>query len=462
MKTKNQLNKNKKKSALFFTYIAIIALLFVIIGIVISCSNSKTNSYNIVKISGEEAFLYNMSKSSNGYITFADSSMSSAMLMEDGDLIAINFYFYDLYQNSNTKEYIIEGDQSLLYINRKLSSIIISQENDVILRQMNDSDIKELRSLVFEKEIPKEYLPFIEKIALNNKDIGLDFRHVYELSPSIIKMFNPSWMSIGGISQQDFNLLIGLNYTRTLWLNSSDTVISEPLPNMPQLKQIILSDVDIHDDIIEDFLGNNPQIEKVVLAEGNSSALSMIKNLKNLKSLSIVTDSKVLNLENLNTCKQLEVLNLVLGKVEKIENIEVLNELSSLRWLTLPAAITQDEFNSIINNHKDLEVLEMLGCKKVNNLKAITNLESLYGLVITDALYDKVTPKLLNQLRFLSLPKETFNDTTYVASLKKSLPECTIVPNDGFCLGSGWLFLLFPLIILFVIIRRKCLLRENI
>ncbi|MBN2481373.1 MAG: hypothetical protein JXB19_06520 [Bacteroidales bacterium] len=85
----------------------------------------------------------------------------------------------------------------------------------------------------------------------------------------------------------------------------------------------------------------------------------------------------------------------------------------------------------------------------------MSRLPGLYGLTVKEILHDSITPALLTSLKYLSLPEDVFEDSTYIASLRNSLSERTIVPNSGLCLGSGWLFLIFPMIFLFLLIRRK-------
>ena len=434
-----------------------LAIIILLIGAVISCSQKKSHLYDIVKVSAiEETSLNNFSKSWCAYSIYADSANSGAVLLQEGDVVYIDGLFWDYYQKLNTAEYKINANDSLLFINDKLASIWISPKDKTlpVMAQMSDSDIKELRSLVFDDEIPGDYLPYIEKIASLNKNIGLNVT-LNKATKPIVAMFDPLWMCLE-ITQQDFDFLTSLSHTKTLVLGVGDSVISEALPHMPELEHLIMSGSEFDDEIIDDFLANNQQIRKVTFNNCDLSNLSMIKDLNNLKSLSIFDDSDgiLLNLEDLKTFDQLEALSLFIAP-DNSDYIESLKELSSLRWLAVPPEITQDDFNAIIQNNKDLEVLELLLCENVTDLSTLTNLPNLTGLVVSDSLYDRTTPTTLSQLKYLSIPFETYKDSIYIASLQKVLPDCTIVPNEGFCLGSGWLFLLFPLILLFVLGKKN-------
>jgi hypothetical protein len=55
----------------------------------------------------------------------------------------------------------------------------------------------------------------------------------------------------------------------------------------------------------------------------------------------------------------------------------------------------------------------------------------------------------MKDLRYLSVPGNSRQDSAYILALEKALPGCIIVPNSGACLGSGWLLLMVPVLFLF-------------
>jgi hypothetical protein len=68
---------------------------------------------------------------------------------------------------------------------------------------------------------------------------------------------------------------------------------------------------------------------------------------------------------------------------------------------------------------------------------------------------DTASIKSLKSLKYLSLPDKMLKDTLLKADLKRSLPGTIIVANHGFCLGTGWLLLIIPLLLVFRILSRK-------
>jgi hypothetical protein len=117
--------------------------------------------------------------------------------------------------------------------------------------------------------------------------------------------------------------------------------------------------------------------------------------------------------------------------------------------------VTQDGFNSFIECHPGLEVVEIFDNDTIKNLQPLLNLRKLIGLTVTDTLTDFATIKSLKNLKYLSLPKKIMNDTIRKTELQKSLPDTRIVSNQGVCLGSGWLLLLIPLILVLRVFTRQ-------
>jgi hypothetical protein len=117
---------------------------------------------------------------------------------------------------------------------------------------------------------------------------------------------------------------------------------------------------------------------------------------------------------------------------------------------------TQDGFNSFIESHPNLEVVELINNDTIKNIQSLLNLKKIEGLIVTDKPTDLATIKSLKTLKYLSLHEDILNDTIIKTELQKSLPDTRIVPNHGICLGSGWLLLIIPFILLIrAFIRQK-------
>ena len=188
-------------------FIKVIYLVFFILfGAIISCSNKEDHIYDIIHIQGDGEIM-NLSKSLFIYAIEADSGSSTSLLIEKDDMINIGEHLlYGL--RSDEGVYRLESNDSLLYINGALSSIFISKDQNVlpIINKLSDSEILALRSVSFGDTINEAYLPILDKIASVHPNIGLRFENGPHAS--ILEKFNPTWLFIGELSEEDLPLLL--------------------------------------------------------------------------------------------------------------------------------------------------------------------------------------------------------------------------------------------------------------
>ena len=260
-----------------------------------------------------------------------------------------------------------------------------------------------------------------------------------------MQIFKPAFIAGVSLSREDIIHLSGLDNLEFLSASLKDSAYPEPLPAMPKLKQLLLTDIPKNINIGDDFLINNKQIEKLTIMQSGRISLLFIKPLKNLRELIINGSEAIENTGLIRNNKHIELLS-VDGNM--LNNGNYLKELTGIRWITFYEDISQDEFNSFVAAHPNLEVVELINNDSVGDLRQLSDLKRLYGLVVTDTLTDIATVKSLKSLKYLSLPSEVLKDSKKLALIQNELPATRIVANYGVCLGSGWLLLIFPLIIL--------------
>jgi hypothetical protein len=180
--------------------------------------------------------------------------------------------------------------------------------------------------------------------------------------------------------------------------------------------------------------------------------LAIIQPLQNLKELVIRGADTIVNLEKINEHPGLEVLSLA---GDKLSFDLSLIRLPRLRWITIPSRISQEAFNKLVDTHPDLEVVEIFRNDTIRDLRPLGKLTKLCGLAVMDTITDIPSVKMLKNLKYLSLPKNQVDDSTKTAEWKHALPGTVIVANEGFCLGSGWLLLLIPLVFFITILIRS-------
>jgi hypothetical protein len=130
-------------------------------------------------------------------------------------------------------------------------------------------------------------------------------------------------------------------------------------------------------------------------------------------------------------------------------------DLPSLRWITISSLLPQGAFESLITSNPNLEVVEIIKNSNITNLQPLLSLKNLYGLTVVDTLTDITTIKSLTNLKYLSLPDGIMNDSIKRAVIRKALPGTVLAANEGVCLGSGWLLLLIPFVMILGFITKN-------
>lgn len=454
---------NRESKRISWLPIALMVILVVIlIGIWYQFKEEKR--FAVVNFYGKGSAI-NLSKNYNLTQFYSTKKNKGSVLAEKGDLLGFNTILIPFDKVKEDSLLIDDSGDSLVFVNGKINSLIISDKADLLpwFDKMKDSDLSDLKTICFQSKIPESYIPYLKKIANQKPNTALiieenDSVNILESYFKKAAFFKPRFVSVF-LSQKQFPLLKHFEMVKHLYLVVPDSVITTPLPNMSYLKQCIVYGDNIKA-IHPSFLTNNKQVEKLGLFACLTD-YTFLQQLVNLKQLSINNFDCEGNLEKIANLQdkfpELSVL-IFSGVYSKIDR---LLEYKKLKWLGLPKNTTQKQFDSITTQLTDLQVLEFQGSNLIKNWAGLQKLPRLKGLIITDTLTDKASLYKLNEIRYLSVPQKNKKDSTNVLALEKALPGCLIVPNRGACLGSGWLLLLIPLTIMFsVIFNRKVLKRS--
>ena len=97
-------------------------------------------------------------------------------------------------------------------------------------------------------------------------------------------------------------------------------------------------------------------------------------------------------------------------------------------------------------------MVEILKCEGIKSLAPLAKLHELKALVFALPKDNEVSIepfKQMKQLRLLVLSEEVFKEKPgNLAELRGELPDCVIAEGEPFCLGSGRILLLVPLVAL--------------
>jgi hypothetical protein len=129
---------------------------------------------------------------------------------------------------------------------------------------------------------------------------------------------------------------------------------------------------------------------------------------------------------------------------EGVGDLSELKSLSRIRWFCFSPDVSQSDFAMFLQQHPQLRVIDLLGCDELNDLSPLTHLSGLQGLTLDLAIEDLSPLHQLENLDVLVLDEDFVDEEEY-KMLQAALPE-TQITMGGYCLGSGWILLLVPLI----------------
>ncbi|MFM2369326.1 MAG: hypothetical protein RL619_1626 [Bacteroidota bacterium] len=398
-----------------------------------------------------------------GYVQFPSNEKNyGALLTEKGDVLGFNGLIISFNETTNDSLKIDDSGDSLVFVNGKVNTIIVTEKANLIpwFKKMRTRTIDNLETIDFRSKIPVSYISYLKKIADLKPNTALTFEEndsKITIEDYIKKadFFKPYFIR-ASLKQNQLPLLAHWKTTESLHLNILDTAVTKSLPAMPVLKQCIINGSDTKY-INASFFNKNKQLENISLFACMPNYM-LLQSLKNLKQLTITNfdckgDLAVLK----NKFPKLSVL-IVSGL---FTNIHVLGDYKNIKWLGLPENTSQKQFDRITAQLFNLQVLELKGSNFVKSLNKLQQLPNLRGLVITDTVTDKQSLYALKELRYLSVPEKNKADSSYVQTLKMSLPGSIIVPNTGACMGSGWLLLLVPTVFLFSLVFPRKLLKKS-
>lgn len=164
--------------------------------------------------------------------------------------------------------------------------------------------------------------------------------------------------------------------------------------------------------------------------------------LLNGKAISIRLSDKDTSAKWLRTASigELPTLRLLVISVlwtRNARDLSVVEQLPRLAWVGFPENTTQKEFDRIVANQPDLEVVEIRS-EAIGDLSLLLSLRHLKALLIVQKSVDLDVLRQLKGVRYLAVSKDWFKSEAAetIKALEQALPDTFVAP---FCLGSGWI-----------------------
>lgn len=435
----------------------ILALLFLLTG----CK--KEPEFRIIEIRGVDA-VYNISRSWIYFGSYAEPDSAVFVKAGNGDLL------YAMNEDLDQAAFLVSGKHlggnpelifdtaypAAIFLDGTLHSVNLSMDSLPPLLPVSDAGngLSDVKSLYLELPLSPGLSEWLETSFQRHKNINLvvEGEDRDGQLANILKRFNPHWIYMPDLKlpgKRD-EWIGGLKDTRLLAVSRANYTTYDLCSNLPSIVSLILSG-DTGDPLTGLSLKELPKLRSLSIMDVMHVDMSWFENngyLENLFLINIDSISSVNNQAGISGLKSL-------GLTESVWEGE-LPVISGLAWMSMPGDISQESFSHWCSQQQELQILEIAGSDKITDLEPLRNLSGLNTLMINTPEAPFEPLKELRQLDLLVIEHGRFKDNQeQVDELRAALPQTRVVPGGGFCLGSGWILLLIPVIFIILFSGNK-------
>jgi hypothetical protein len=440
-------------------------ILSILVLIAASCSRNDQPTIHMVHIQGVSS-VFDLSKSHTYFGSYSLDDQISGMALEDGDLLYLlcgeepsDIFF----------RYHARQGESLTFKTDTLTPFKVSLNDGLFSLNLSDSaawewiaraggtEIDSLHSISVKLPISEREMGFLQQLAKTKPDVNLmlEAKDQVDQCDQVLALFKPDWLylTIDTSWIPGETALVNLKNLSLLGLEISQ--LTEPglskLYQLENLQQLILS-WDPEKGPAVDFK-KFKKLSSLALTKSEIKSLSQLNIPEKIKSLFFVECDSFIDIKAISTFKDLKIFGL--SGCDMLTESGPIAELTQLSWLSLPRSLSQSQFDNLLPGLKSLQVLEILDCDSVKDLTVLGSLTQLKALSVTSGPIDPMSLGSLDHLSLLVIKPDTgVSGENQVKELRTQLPTTLVVPGKGFCLGSGWLLLLIPAVVLGIFIMR--------
>jgi len=431
--------------------------------LVAGCVKSKDPVYRKVTITGP-AFCFNYSRSFGSFGSMAEENDSTALMVAGDDLlyILIDHQPLTLRYRETDGSYlsfsIDTADHFKIYQEEKIISLNLSDESDAWnwIEKTDQASFENLRSLYITSIPSEEQITTLKKISETNPSLGLvlEFEDNQQVIEDILSVFNPTWLVLPDIELKNITeeIIQNLNNLELFCVDGENLQDLDFIYSLPKLSSLIIPGWDPQTNGGFRFK-DIKNLESLTFIESEITDISSIGFLPDLKSIHFVECDTLSEINTLSRFTNLKSIGFT--QCGKISDISVINNIPSLTWLSFPPNITQVNFAGITDHLLFLQVVELIGCEEINDLSPLEKLSNLRAITLDVPVTDFTPLYQLTGLELIILKDDVFEEQgEAISELQDALPDTQIVPGGGLCLGSGWILLLIPLILIVRLIFR--------
>jgi len=431
-----------------------------------SCTTDTRPGYEILHIEGV-TWACNISTS---YAWFGSAYESEEQWevripVSDGDLL----YMWDdndmeLYYRYNAKDgnHLEVSYDTLkpdrVYVNGMLGQIQVMDENscqqlaDVLSISRADNRTPLLICDTITSEMLRELKESQEQLA--GCGIAIETDIAAGLFNELITICSPGWMVSDTLPfDLDKDRITVLENLELLWITGDFSKFFKHHQYFGNLESLIIAGWDPGDDESVPLSGLK-KLHTLTLAECSMTDLSNFEFPRRLQRLHMIGCEEFTDISGISATPHLNSLGLA-GSGDVV-SVKPITDLERLKRISFPVNTSQEDFESVVDPLQFLEVVELIDCPEGLDLSPLKEKGNLKILILQS---DTIWPehiKSLTQLELIILSKDIFEESPeLISEIRSQLPDTRIVPGSGLCLGSGWLLLILPMVIVARLLFKK-------
>ena len=433
-------------------------LCFSLAGIFSGCSDPGALQMDTIEITGV-SWACNVSTSYAvfGTSTETEENLELVLTASEGDLLYMlrdDFQFYYRYNPKDGQQLNLTFDtlqMASVTLNGKLEYIELSEASSLqSFSMLTEAEVKQLSTIYIHGPVSDDLLLTMKHHETALAGIGLvlegssESGNINELlsvcRPELLVVYDWQRLPEPGESSCLSNLEL-------LWIEGKASALAKVARCCGNLESLIIAGWEPEPGELLP-LSDLKNLRSLTIAESGLVSLSEIEFPASLRDLHLISCDTLSDINMLGDLPGLKRLGLAL--CPQVHALDQIYEIYNLHSLALPPNISHNEFRKLTERFKQLEMLELIGCTEIVNLAPLQALPGLHTLVLQLELEQLTMLSSLKQLKTLILANEVFeNNPEWVKELRLSLPTTTILPGSGLCLGSGWILLLLPFILVF-------------
>lgn len=378
------------------------------------------------------------------------------LLLRDGDIVFRLESDRFLYRYNDGESLSIGGDKYRTRTELKGKTVALRPIHDKDwewVEKAQPEELSALRLVNIEGAIFDRWSESLKRLSRVNPNVGLAINDEWTLQ-HVLPMFDPEvlvFLPFGGrmdtpaaISaalskkhsfrklyidgRMDMSFLSGMPNLDTLFIDKWNPSIPSPVPE------------------------NLHNLRRLILARSETVNLALLGKQFHLDELRFEEKCMLESLEGLSNFP--EIKELALGPCEKLNDLSPLKQLKHLKWLGLPLTTTQEQLEDLVRDHPDLVGLELFKADKVTDLSVLKKLRSLKYLLVCMPNANLDPLLTMRGLRWLAVGVEE-QDEGILVKIQQALPETSVVRVIPLCLGSGWILLLAPGVLLARCVKKR-------